>query len=324
MTRGRGRPTIPVTLTDEEHGYLSRQLRRHTVGRSFSQRCQVVLLCADGLSNVEIARKLSIHHQTAAKWRKRFVAERVEGLFDEPRPGRPRTIADDEVAAVVERTLYSTPADATHWSIRSMAKVVGLSHTTIRRIWQAFGLQPHRMERFKLSTDPLFVDKVRDIVGLYMSPPNHALVLCVDEKSQIQALDREQPVLPMLPGIPERQTNNYIRHGTTSLFAALDIATGHVIGKCYKRHRSKEFLNFLKKIDANVPEGLDVHIVMDNYATHKTAEVKNWLARRRHWHIHFTPTSASWINQVARLDIGVRRTHPQETSACGSYFGKGA
>jgi len=196
--------------------------------------------------------------------------------------------------------LQSTPKDATHWSIRSMAKEVGLSHTTIRRIWTAFGLQPHRSETFKLSTDPLFVDKVQDIVGLYLSPPNRAIVLCVGEKSQIQALDREQPVLPMMPGVAERQTHTYIRHGTTSLFAALDIATGAVIAKCYKRHRSKQFLGFLKQIDTRMPKGPDVHLVMDNYATHKTNEVKAWLARRPHWHVHFTPTSASWINQVER------------------------
>ena len=204
------------------------------------------------------------------------------------------------MAAVIERTLQTTPSDATHWSIRSMAAATGYSHTTIRRMWAAFGLQPHRSETFKLSTDPLFVDKVRDIVGLYLSPPNRALVLSVDEKSQIQALDREQPVLPMLPGIPERRTHNYLRHGTTSLFAALDVASGFVIGKCYKRHRAAEFLDFLKEIDARVEPGLDVHIIMDNYATHKTAAVKAWLARRPRYHIHFTPTSASWINQVER------------------------
>ncbi|WP_439126644.1 IS630 family transposase [Roseovarius nitratireducens] len=206
----------------------------------------------------------------------------------------------EQVAEVIERTLSTRPKDATHWSIRSMTAETGLSHTTIRRIWAAFGLQPHRSETFKLSTDPLFVDKVQDIVGLYMSPPNRAIVLCVEEKSQIQALDREQPVLPTEPGVAERRTHTYVRHGTTSLFAALDIATGAVIGKCYKRHRATEFLDFLKKIDAAVPEGPDVHLVMDNYATHKTPKIKAWLARRPHWHIHFTPTSASWINQVER------------------------
>jgi len=241
-----------------------------------------------------------VSEHTVGKWRRRFLSDRIDGLLDEPRSGRPRSIDDDAVAAVIERTLRTKPDDATHWSIRSMAAVTGFSHTTIRRMWNAFGLQPHRAETFKLSSDPLFVDKVRDIVGLYLSPPTHALVLCVDEKSQIQALDREQPVLPMMPGMPERRTHSYVRHGTTSLFAALDIATGSVIGKCYKRHRAVEFLDFLKQIDANVPADLDVHIVMDNYATHKTPAIKAWLARRPHWHIHFTPTSASWINQVER------------------------
>ena len=211
-----------------------------------------------------------------------------------------RTMDDDQVAAVIERTLRTTPLDATHWSIRSMAAETGFSHTTIRRMWVAFGLQPHRSQTFKLSNDPLFVDKVRDIVGLYLSPPNRALVLSIDEKSQIQALNREQPVLPMMPGVPERRTHSYVRHGTTSLFAGLDVASGFVIGKCYKRHRAAEFLNFLKEIDAQVPEGLDIHIVMDNYATHKIPKIRAWLARRPHYHVHFTPTSASWINQVER------------------------
>ena len=205
-----------------------------------------------------------------------------------------------QVAEIIKRTLETTPKDATHWSIRSMAAETGYSHTTIRRIWNAFGLQPHRSETFKLSTDPLFVDKVQDVVGLYMSPPNRAIVLCLDEKSQIQALDREQPVLPLAPGVAERRTHTYLRNGTTSLFAALDISTGAVVGKCYKRHRAAEFLNFLKELDRNLPEGPEVHLVMDNYATHKTTKVKAWLARRPHWHVHFTPTSASWLNQVER------------------------
>jgi transposase len=247
-----------------------------------------------------VAAELGVHEHTVGKWRRRFLADRLEGLTDEARAGRPRTIDDDQIAAVIERTLRARPADATHWSIRSMAGATGFSHTTIRRIWSAFGLQPHRAETFKLSSDPLFVDKVRDIVGLYLSPPDRALVLSVDEKSQIQALDREQPVLPMMPGMPERRTHSYIRHGTTSLFAALDVASGFVIGQCYKRHRSAEFLDFLKEIDAQVPPDLDIHIVMDNYATHKTELVKRWLARRPRYHVHFTPTSASWINQVER------------------------
>lgn len=260
----------------------------------------MVLLCAEGLQSKEVAERLGVHEHTVGKWRRRFVQNGIEGLTDEYREGRPRTVSDMQVAQVIERTLNSTPKDATHWSIRSMASATGLSHTTIRRIWAAFGLQPHRSATFKLSTDPLFVDKVQDIVGLYMSPPTRAVVLCVDEKSQIQALDREQPVLPMVPGVPERRTHTYVRNGTTSLFAALDVATGAVIGKCYKRHRATEFLDFLKRIDAVMPEGPDIHLVINNYATHKTPRIKAWLARRPHWHVHFTPTSASWINQVER------------------------
>jgi transposase len=296
----RGRPIPPLVLSAQERTYLERQIRRHRVARSLSERCRVILRCADGLASKDVAAELGLHEHTVGKWRRRFLKDRCEGLLDEARPGRPRTIDDDQVAAVIERTLRTTPVDATHWSIRSMAAETGFSHTTIRRMWAAFGLQPHRSQTFKLSSDPLFVDKVRDIIGLYLSPPNRALVLSVDEKSQIQALDREQPVLPMMPGVPERRTHSYVRHGTTSLFAALDVASGFVIGKCYKRHRAAEFLNFLKEIDAQVPKGLDIHIVMDNYATHKTPRIKAWLARRSHYHVHFTPTSASWINQVER------------------------
>ena len=300
MAGYRGRPTDPLMLSEEERSYLIGQIRKHRVARSFSERCRIILRCADGLTSKAVAAELGVHEHTVGKWRRRFLQDRIDGLFDEARPGRPRTIQDDEIAAVIERTLRSTPGDATHWSIRSMAAATGFSHTTIRRIWSAFGLQPHRTQTFKLSSDPLFVDKVRDIVGLYLSPPTRALVLSVDEKSQIQALDREQPVLPMMPGVPERRTHSYVRHGTTSLFAALDIASGFVIGKCYKRHRAVEFLDFLKQIDASVPAGLDIHIVMDNYSTHKTAAVRSWLARRPHYHVHFTPTSASWLNQVER------------------------
>ncbi len=300
MGHSRGRPVAALALSSQERTYLERQVRRHRAPRSLSDRCRIILRCADGLSSKGVGAELGFHEHTVGKWRRRFLKDRIDGLLDEPRPGRPRSIADDQVAAVIERTLQSTPKDATHWSTRTLAKEMGLSHTTIRRIWTAFGLQPHRQQTFKLSSDPLFVDKVRDIVGLYLSPPNRALVLSVDEKSQIQALDREQPVLPMMPGVPERRTPSYIRHGTTSLFAALDVASGFVIGKCYKRHRAKEFLAFLKEIDANVPDDLDIHIIMDNYATHKTKEVKAWLARRPHYHVHFTPTSASWINQIER------------------------
>lgn len=295
-----GRVADEIVLSAEERVFLEAQVRRHKAARSLSDRCRMILLCAEGLQSKEVGAQLGVHEHTVGKWRRRFVKDRIEGLTDEYRPGRPRTVSDAQVAEVIERTLNSTPKDATHWSIRSMSAEMGLSHTTIRRIWAAFGLQPHRSETFKLSTDPLFVDKVHDIVGLYLSPPNRAIVLCVDEKSQIQALDREQPVLPMAPGVAERRTHTYTRHGTTSLFAALDIATDAVIGKCYKRHRATEFLDFLKQIDRHMPEGPDVHIVMDNYATHKTPKIKAWLARRPHWHVHFTPTSASWINQVER------------------------
>jgi transposase len=295
-----GRPLPLLSLSDEERSFLERQTRRHKAARALSDRCRIVLLCAEGKQNKAISEELGISENTVGKWRRRFLLERIDGLYDEYRPGRPRTIEDDQVAEVIEKTLHSKPTDATHWSIRTMAAETGFSHTTIRRMWNAFGLQPHRSETFKLSSDPLFVDKVRDIVGLYLNPPSRALVLSVDEKSQIQALDREQPVLPMMPGIPERQTHNYVRHGTTSLFAALDVASGFVIGKCYKRHRAAEFLDFLKQIDKQVPEDTEVHIIMDNYATHKTDAIRAWLARRPHYHVHFTPTSASWINQVER------------------------
>ena len=312
MARGIGRPMAALVLSDKERSYLERQARRRRVARSISDRCRMILRCADGLTNKAVAAELGLHEHTVGKWRRRFLKERIEGLSDEPRPGRPRTLSDEKVAAVIERTLETTPADATHWSLRSMARESGLSHTTVRRIWAAFSVQPHRSETFKLSSDPLFVDKVRDIVGLYLSPPDRALVLCVDEKSQIQALDRTQPVLPMLPGMPERRTHDYKRHGTTSLFAALDVATGRVIGKCYRRHRAGEFLDFLKEIDRRVPEGLDVHIVMDNYATHKTAPVKAWLARR-------AALACSLYADLRFLDQSgrtlVRRTDAQATAA---------
>ena len=304
MARGVGRPMAVLVLSDEERSYLERQARRRRVARSLSDRCRMILRCADGLTNKAVAIELGVHEHTVGKWRRRFLKERIEGLSDEPRPGRPRTLTDEKVAAVIERTLETTPADATHWSLRSMARESGLSHTTVRRIWAAFGVQPHRSETFKLSSDPLFVDKVRDIVGLYLSPPDRALVLCVDEKSQIQALDRTQPVLPM-----PRAACRACLSGARTITSATERPRCSqpsmsprvpFIGKCYRRHRAREFLDFLKEIDRRVPEGLDVHIVMDNYATHKTAPVKAWLARRAHWHIHFTPTSASWINQVER------------------------
>jgi transposase len=252
------------------------------------------------MENKAVATKLRVTPQTVSKWRGRFVVDRVDGLLDAPRPGAPRTIADTHVDAVIAKTLESVPANATHWSTRTMARELAMSQTAVSRIWRAFGLQPHRRETFKLSSDPLFVDKVRDIVGLYLDPPLKAMVLCVDEKSQIQALDRTQPILPLAPGVPERRTHDYMRHGTTTLFAALDIATGEVIGELHRRHRSSEFLQFLRTIDANVPAELDVHLVMDNYGTHKTPSIKAWFTRHPRFHVHFTPTSASWLNQVER------------------------
>lgn len=264
------------------------------------------------LTNKEIAAKLDVCAHTAGMWRSRFARDGMDGLYDEPRPGAPRQIGDDEIAATIRKTLETRPRGATHWSLRTMAKAVGHAPSTIHRIWQAFGLQPHRSETFKLSPDPLFVEKVRDIVGLYLAPPERAVVLCVDEKSQVRALDRTQPLLPMRPGQAERRTHDYTRHGTTSLFAALDVKVGTVIGKCMPRHRTQEFRKFLDQVERNVPAGLDVHIVMDNYGTHKIRLIRNWFARRPHWHVHYTSTSASWINQVERFfalltDRAIRR-----------------
>jgi transposase len=259
-----------------------------------------VLACAQGAANGEVAQRLRVTPQTVGKWRSRFVERRVDGLLDAPRPGAPRTIDDARIEKLIATTLNQLPRGVTHWSTRLMATKLGLSQSTVSRVWRTFGLQPHRTETFKLSTDPLFIEKVRDIVGLYIDPPLKAMVLCIDEKSQIQALDRTQPILPMAPGIPQRRTHDYMRHGTTTLFAALDIASGKVIGELHRRHRSKEFLKFLRTIDASVPATLDVHLVMDNYGTHKTPSVRAWLARHPRFHVHFTPTSSSWLNQVER------------------------
>jgi transposase len=296
----RGRPKAELKLTEAERQQLQAWTRRRKTAQALALRSRIVLACANGLDNLTVADELAVTPQTVSKWRGRFVRERLDGLTDAPRPGAPRTVQDADVEAVITRTLETKPKDATHWSTRAMAKQTGLSQSTISRIWRAFGLQPHRQETFKLSTDPLFVEKTRDIVGLYLDPPVKAMVLCVDEKSQIQALDRTQPVLPLAPGVPERRTHDYMRHGTTTLFAALDIATGEVIGRLHRRHRSQEFLKFLKTIDQRVPEDLDVHLVMDNYGTHKTQAVKNWFVRHPRFHVHFTPTSASWLNQVER------------------------
>ena len=264
-------------------------------------RAEIVLLAADGLTNLAIAERLGITRVTVATWRGRFAAGRLDGLVDEPRPGAPRKIGDDKIAEVVTTTLETMPAAATHWSTRSMAKATGVSTSTVHRIWRAFSLQPHRSETFKLSTDPLFVEKVRDIVGLYLDPPDRALVLCVDEKSHIQALDRTQPLLPMRPGQAERRTHDYKRHGTTSLFAALDVKAGTIIGKCMPRHRAQEFRRFLDTVENTVPADLDIHVIMDNASSHKTKLIRDWFAKRPRWHTHFTPTSSSWINQVERF-----------------------
>ena len=264
-------------------------------------RARIILGCENGEQKGLVAARLGFSLRTVSKWRHRFINDRLEGLLDAPRSGTPRTIDDERIEAIIVKTLESLPPDATHWSSRGMAKASGLSVSTVQRIWRAFGLQPHRLETFKLSTDPDFVAKVRDVVGLYMAPPERALVLCVDEKSQIQALDRSQPMLPMRPGQPARRSHDYKRHGTTSLFAALDVATGRVIGKCYPRHRAAEFRSFLDEIEAAVPSELDVHLIMDNYATHKTKLIKDWLAKRPRWHVHHTPTSSSWLNQVERF-----------------------
>lgn len=295
------RPSVEIELTTEERSELERLARGRKVWRGLSDRAQIVLLAATGLTNVQIGRALDVTDQTARKWRNRFAEHRLDGLGDEPRSGRPRRIDDAAVAEVVRKTLEDKPRDATHWSTRSMAQATGYAPSTINRIWRAFCLQPHRSETFKLSRDPYFVDKTRDIVGLYVDPPQHAMVLCVDEKSQVQALDRTQPLLPLRPGQVERRTHDYKRHGTTSLFAALDVATGKVIGQCYRRHRSTEFRRFLNHVEANVPCDLEIHIVMDNSSTHKTKMIRDWFARRPRWHVHFTPTSASWLNQVERF-----------------------
>jgi transposase len=290
-----------LVLSDDERAELTSLAARRSTAQALALRARIVLRCATGAENQQVAANLGVDKTTVGKWRRRFVEHRMDGLRDEPRSGTPRTIDDARIEALIVRTLESVPPDATHWSSRSMARACGLSVSTVQRIWRAFGLQPHRLETFKLSTDPDFVAKVRDVVGLYVSPPAHAIVLCVDEKSQIQALDRSQPMLPMRPGQPARRSHDYKRHGTTSLFAALDIATGRVIGKCYPRHRAIEFRKFLDEIEAAVPTDLDVHLVIDNYATHKTPLIRNWFVRRPRWHVHLTPTSSSWLNQVERF-----------------------
>jgi len=289
-----------LTLSLGEREALERWSRRPKTAQALAQRARIVLACAAGVTNADVSAQVRVTRQTVGRWRARFLKKRLDGLLDEPRPGAPRKITDAHVERVITMTLESTPREATHWSTRSMAKSCGLSQTAVSRIWRAFALQPHRSETFKLSKDPLFIEKVRDIVGLYLNPPDKALVLCADEKSQVQALDRTQPLLPMRPGQVERRTHDYVRHGTTSLFAALDVKSGKVIGECHRRHRAREFRKFLGTIDASVPARLDVHLILDNYGTHKTPSIRRWLVRHPRFHLHFTPTSASWMNLVER------------------------
>jgi len=311
-----GRPLPVLELSEAEREELGRWERRRKTAQALALRARIILRCAQGRSNAEVAQLLGVARPTVGKWRRRFVERGVEGLLDEPRPGRPRTVSDEDVERMIVATLESQPADATHWSTRSLAKACGLSRSSVHRIWHAFALRPHRTETFKLSKDPLFIEKVRDIVGLYLNPPDRALVLCVDEKSQIQALDRTQPLLPMRPGQIERRTHDYVRHGTTSLFAALDAKAGTVIGQLHRRHRTIEFRKFLDTIDAAVPSDLDIHLILDNYGTHKTPLIHRWLARHPRVSLHFTPTGASWLNLVERwfgilTDKQIRRgAHP--------------
>jgi transposase len=289
-----------LVLTDEERETLQRWARRAKSSQALAQRCRIVLGCAAGKSNKEVAAEVGVWPQTVGVWRRRFVESRLDGLADEPRPGAPRTITDEAVEEVIVATLERQPSDATHWSRASMAAETGLSKSTVGRIWKAFGLKPHQVDTFKISNDPQFIDKVRDVVGLYLDPPEKALVLCVDEKSQIQALDRSSPVLPMMPGMPERRTHDYVRHGITTLFAALNVATGEITGSIHRRHRAAEFKKFLTKLDNTVPADLDIHLICDNYATHKSPTITGWLARHPRFHLHFTPTYSSWLNQVER------------------------
>jgi len=301
MAKARGRPKAPFQISDEQRGELERLVRRGRTARAVSFRARIVLACSEGGNDIDIAAVLRASRGTIGKWRRRFMKDGVDGLFDEPRPGAPRKISDDQVERLVVATLEKKPTDATHWSTRAMARKLGMSQSAVTRIWRAFGLQPHRTKTFQLSTDPLFVEKVRDIVGLYLNPPDRAIVLSVDEKGQIQALNRTQPVLPMGPGRnPERRTHEYRRHGTTSLFAALDVATGKIIGKCFPRQRAREFRKFLEVIDASVPANREVHVILDNLSTHKAPTVQRWLAQHPRYHLHFTPTHSSWLNQIER------------------------
>lgn len=325
----RGRPIAALKLTESERERLSRWMRRPKSAQALAQRARIILACAEGLNNTQVGDRLHLTVQTVGKWRSRFVQKRLDGLLDEARPGTSQRLTDKEVEEVLAMTLESTPKDATHWSTRSMAQACGLSHMSVHRIWQAFALAPHRSESFKLSKDRLFIEKVRDIVGLYLNPPHQALVLCVDEKSQIQALDRSQPVLPMRPGQAERRSHDYTRHGTTSLFAALEAKSGKVIGQLHRRHRSVEFRQFLDQIDAAVPKDYDIHLILDNYGTHKTSMIQRWLVKRPRFHVHFTPTGASWLNLVERwfalltekqIRRGVFRSTRELESAIRNYL----
>jgi len=296
----RGRPIAPLVLSDDEKSHLLSLAKSRSLPHGLVQRARIVLACAEGEANAAIARRMHLTNATVGKWRKRYLEHGIEGLHDELRAGRPRTHEDERLAEVINSALQTEPADGTHWSVRSMARHSGVSKSTVQRWFDLFGVQPHRQRHFKLSNDPFFIEKVRDIVGLYLNPPDRAVVLCVDEKTQVQALQRTQPLLPMGLGYVEGVTHDYIRHGTTTLFAALDIATGEVITQCKARHRHQEFLSFLRSLEANVPEDFDLHLIVDNYATHKHPRVRAWLAKRPRYHIHYTPTYASWLNQVER------------------------
>jgi transposase len=330
MANRRGRPSARLIVSPSERATLDQWVRRRSTAQGLALRARIVLACTAGdRTDIEIARDLHVHRDTVGEWRRRFQRARVDGLLDEPRPGAPRRISDRMVERVITETLETTPTAATHWSTRAMARATGMSQSAIARIWKAFALQPHRVETFKLSKDPLFIDKVRDIVGLYLAPPDRALVLCVDEKSQIQALDRSAPVLPWRPGQPERRTHDYVRHGTTPLFAALDVRTGTVIGECHARHRAVDFRRFLDTLDAAVPPTCEIHLILDNDATHKTAAIRRWLAKRPRSHVHFTPTSASWLNLVERWFVeltekqirrGVHRSTRELETAIRGYL----
>jgi putative transposase len=293
-----GRPVKPIVLATETKQQLESIARSRSLPHGLARRAKIILMAADGLNNTTIAQRIGLSNYTVGLWRQRFVKQGLMGLYDEPKPGGPRSIPDEKIAQLIRKTLRTKPINQTHWTCRSIAKETKLSKSTVQRVWKAFSIQPHRQKHFKLSTDPFFVEKVRDIVGLYLNPPDKAMVLCVDEKSQIQALDRTQPMLPMGLGYVEGVTHDYKRHGTTTLFAALDIASGNVLTQCKAKHRHQEFLQFLRHVDSNVPKKLDVHLIVDNYGTHKHEKTRRWLAARPRYHIHYTPTYSSWINQV--------------------------